>query len=116
MMRLRRHVLRQQHSPQLEAGLHTHVRQLQHCWKCAGDNAGAAGSVAATVGIDANHVHAGLLPEHKLELVSTLKGQYGGKLAHVGDGVNDAPALAAADIGIAMGAAGPVIAARVSIR
>ena len=70
----------------------------------AGDNAGAAGSVAAAVGMATDDVYAELLPEQKLELVRVLRAQYGGKLVHVGDGINDAPALAAADIGIAMGA------------
>jgi P-type E1-E2 ATPase len=56
------------------------------------------------VGLAADDVHAELLPEQKLELVGTLRAQHGGKLVHIGDGINDAPALAAADVGIAMGA------------
>lgn len=65
-----------------------------------GDNAGAAASVAAEVGVD--EVHAGITPAGKLELIRDLQGQ-GGTVAMVGDGVNDAAALAAADLGIAMG-------------
>jgi Cu+-exporting ATPase len=65
-----------------------------------GDNAGAAASVAADVAID--DLHAGVTPAGKLELIRALQRQ-GRTVAMVGDGVNDAAALAAADLGIAMG-------------
>ncbi len=67
-----------------------------------GDNGRAAGAIAAKIGID--EVHASLLPEGKMQYVAGLA--VAGNVAMVGDGVNDAPALAAANLGIAMGAAG----------
>lgn len=73
-----------------------------------GDHDGVAQAVAREVGIDAEHVHAGLLPEDKLALVERLTRD--GTVAYVGDGVNDAAALARADVGIAMGAAGSDVA------
>jgi Cd2+/Zn2+-exporting ATPase len=68
-----------------------------------GDNAGTARAIAGELGID-QHMSE-LLPEKKLEVINALKKEYG-KVAMVGDGVNDAPALAAATVGIAMGGAG----------
>jgi Cu+-exporting ATPase len=72
-----------------------------------GDNAGAAAAVAGALGIDT--VHAEVLPADKARLIGELKaggGTSGCTVAMVGDGINDAPALAAADVGIAMAAAG----------
>jgi len=71
-----------------------------------GDNRLVAESIAARVGID--EVHADLLPEQKLDLIERFKLQ--GKVAMIGDGVNDAPALATADLGIAMGGGGTDVA------
>jgi len=68
-----------------------------------GDNPQVAEAMARRLGID--EVHAGLLPADKLRIVEQLRQRYGA-VAMVGDGVNDAPALAAATVGIAMGAAG----------
>jgi Cd2+/Zn2+-exporting ATPase len=72
-----------------------------------GDQLGAAEAIARKVGID--EVHAGLMPEDKLDLIRKMKTD-GAHVAMVGDGINDAPALAAADTSIAMGAAGSDVA------
>lgn len=65
-----------------------------------GDNHGSAAAVAAALGI--GEVHAQVLPDDKARVVAELKRTHGGVVAMVGDGINDAPALAAADVGIAM--------------
>ena len=69
-----------------------------------GDRAKVADHVAQRLGVD--EVHSELLPADKVAQVERLLGQSGGKLAFVGDGINDAPVLSRADIGIAMGAMG----------
>jgi Cd2+/Zn2+-exporting ATPase len=71
-----------------------------------GDNPQIAAAVGKELGLD--EVYAGLLPQQKVEQVERLRGQMRpkGKLAFVGDGINDAPVLALADIGVAMGGLG----------
>jgi Cd2+/Zn2+-exporting ATPase len=72
-----------------------------------GDNERVAARIAELAGVD--EFHANLLPQDKVALLKILQAKYG-PIAMVGDGVNDAPALATADIGIAMGGAGTDIA------
>jgi Zn2+/Cd2+-exporting ATPase len=72
-----------------------------------GDREEIANDTAKSLGI--SNVYAGLLPEDKLDCIEDIK-KNGGLVAMVGDGVNDAPALAASDVGIAMGARGVDVA------
>jgi P-type E1-E2 ATPase len=72
-----------------------------------GDNARTAQAIAREVGVD--EVYADLKPEDKVTKVRELAQRYG-HVAMVGDGVNDAPALAEATVGVAMGAAGTDVA------
>ncbi|HIE43361.1 MAG TPA: cadmium-translocating P-type ATPase [Candidatus Omnitrophica bacterium] len=72
-----------------------------------GDNQRTARAIAEEVGID--EYHAQLLPEDKVKIVDKLTSQFG-SMAFVGDGVNDAPSLANASVGIAMGAIGSDVA------
>ena len=71
-----------------------------------GDNAATARHIGAAVGLDADHVIAGVLPAGKEAEVRTLQKQ--GRVAMVGDGINDAPALTRAETGIAIGAGADV--------
>jgi Cd2+/Zn2+-exporting ATPase len=81
------------------------LRQLgiQHLVMLTGDNQGTADAIAMEAGID--ETHAELLPADKVNAVQSLVQKYGA-VAMVGDGVNDAPAMGRATLGIAMGAAG----------
>jgi Cd2+/Zn2+-exporting ATPase len=81
---------------QLQKVRHMHTVML------TGDNAATAQAIAREAGIE--QVHAELLPDEKMERIEDLRREYG-TVAMVGDGINDAPALALADVGIAMGAA-----------
>jgi Cd2+/Zn2+-exporting ATPase len=76
---------------------------IQRVIMLTGDHPAAAQAVAQALGVDEHH--ASLLPEEKHAVVQTIRVEMG-PVMMVGDGVNDAPALAAADIGVAMGAAG----------
>ncbi len=71
-----------------------------------GDNQCAADSIAAQLDLD--EYHAGLLPEDKVRIFEQLQEKYGqnGRIAFVGDGINDAPVIARADVGVAMGVLG----------
>jgi cation transport ATPase len=80
---------------------------VQRVVMLTGDGAVAARAIADEAGID--EVHADLLPQDKTRIVEDLVRRFG-RVAMVGDGVNDAPALAAATVGIAMGAAGTDVA------
>ena len=82
-------------------------RGIRRVVMLTGDNPQVARAVASAVGVD--EYHAGLLPEQKLAMLRTLADRYG-PVAMVGDGVNDAPALATAAVGIAMGGAGSDVA------
>ena len=72
-----------------------------------GDNERSAKAIALQVGVD--EYHAQLLPTDKVEVLKRLKREHG-VVAMVGDGINDAPAMAVSDVGIAMGAAGSDVA------
>jgi len=80
-----------------------HAAGIAHVVMLTGDNRITAEAIAREVGID--EVHAELLPENKVQKLEEVIGRYG-TVAMVGDGVNDAPALARANLGIAMGAIG----------
>lgn len=82
------------------------LRKMGTTVMLTGDNDGVAQSVAANLGVD--ECHSKLLPQDKVEVVNTLKQR--GVVAFVGDGINDAPVLATADVGIAMGAMGSDVA------
>ena len=82
------------------------VRELRDAgievWLVSGDSARVARSVAAAVGIPADHVLAEVLPAGKADAIAAIQAR-GLRVAMVGDGINDAPALARADVGIAIG-------------
>ncbi|MBX0297496.1 heavy metal translocating P-type ATPase [Haloarcula nitratireducens] len=80
-----------------------HELGVEHVVLLTGDNEGTARAIAETVGVD--EYRAELLPEEKVAAINALQTEYGA-VAMVGDGINDAPALATAEVGIAMGAAG----------
>ncbi|KTG10659.1 cadmium-transporting ATPase [Haloprofundus marisrubri] len=80
-----------------------HELGVKHVVMLTGDNEGTARVIAEQVGID--EYRAELLPEGKVDAIEELQAEYG-EVAMVGDGINDAPALATADVGVAMGAAG----------
>lgn len=92
---------------QLRPGATEAVRTLHsmgvEVWMLSGDQEGAAMAVANAVGIPAARVMSRVLPAEKEQLVGRLR-QEGRRVAMVGDGINDAPALAAASVGIAIGA------------
>ncbi len=80
---------------------------VRHVALLTGDHEPAARAISELVGVD--EVRAALLPADKVQAIESLRSRFG-TVAMVGDGVNDAPALAAADIGLAMGVAGSAAA------
>ncbi|WP_448389656.1 heavy metal translocating P-type ATPase [Microbacterium aurum] len=94
-----------QDAPEMVARLHR--AGVEKVVMLTGDTRLVAEAIGKATGID--EIHASLLPEDKLDAVTELQRQ-GHTIAMVGDGVNDAPALATANIGVAMGAAGSAVA------
>ncbi|MBE7701516.1 cadmium-translocating P-type ATPase [Oerskovia sp. Sa1BUA8] len=94
-----------QDAPEMVARLHR--AGVEKVVMLTGDTRLVAEAVGKATGID--EIHASLLPEDKLDVVAQMQRQ-GHVMAMVGDGVNDAPALATANIGVAMGAAGSAVA------
>lgn len=89
-----------------------HDAGIERVVMLTGDRAGAAESVARELGgpgVGVDEHRASLLPEEKVAAVHSLREEYG-RVLFVGDGVNDAPALAASDVGVAMGTAGTDVA------
>ncbi|HET7459818.1 MAG TPA: heavy metal translocating P-type ATPase [Longimicrobium sp.] len=90
--------------PEAPAAVHALRERGVRVVMLTGDREPVARHIAADLGID--EVRAELLPEHKLDAIAELRRD--GRVAMVGDGVNDAPALAAADVGVAMGSGSDV--------
>ncbi len=86
---------------------HLRKQGVRHFAMLTGDDRRTAEAIASHLDVD--EVHAELLPDGKSEILARLREQHG-PVAMVGDGVNDAPALAVADVGIALGAAGTDVA------
>ena len=86
----------------LKAGGRTDILMM------TGDRAAVAARIGARLGLAPEEIHAGLLPGDKVRLVDAATAK--GKVAFIGDGVNDAAALARADVGVAMGVAGSEVA------
>jgi len=84
---------------------------IEHLVMLTGDNQVTANNIAAQIGID--EVHAELLPADKVEIVGQMVEKYG-QVAMIGDGVNDAPALGRANLGIAMGVLGSDVAIEIA--
>ncbi len=87
----------------LRQTLRLHSGQATTVAMLTGDHETTARAVGAQIGVD--EIRAGLLPEDKVKAIERLRREYG-PVAMVGDGINDAPALAAADVGLVMGAIG----------
>jgi Cd2+/Zn2+-exporting ATPase len=96
--------LRQEAAPTMRA---LHRTGVAHTIMLTGDNARVASAIAAEIGL--TEIRADLMPEDKLTVIRQLVKEYG-QVAMIGDGVNDAPALANATVGIAMGGAGTDVA------
>lgn len=93
-----------EHAPNVVAGL---LRQGKSVYLISGDSPATAAAVAQQVGIAPDHVFAQVRPEDKAHFVQQLQ-QQGEKVAFVGDGINDAPALEQADLGVAVARASDV--------